>query len=254
MAEPGEVLGVEVPHARDVVGELAPRHTPSAIDLAGHDEGAWRADVELAASRPGVLGAVIADEPGQLRHRFEGRPQRQPAVGDLGRLAQAARQQRGDVDRHVCARRLEREPHAAPGAHLGALVVEGLAGEDRADDVHVVRGASHGPAERDAMQGLDHSCRAAAQPDNRAPARHLVERGEVLRERGGCAREHVDDAGRELDLLGARSDQHQRGERVARPCLLDPHGVHARAVGCLDPSEDRLASLGEVLLPGDVDR
>ena len=40
MAEPGEVPGVEVPHARDVEGELAPRDTPSAIDVVGHDQGA----------------------------------------------------------------------------------------------------------------------------------------------------------------------------------------------------------------------
>jgi hypothetical protein len=90
---------------------------------------------------------------------------RQPAVGDLGREGDVLRPDRGEVDRHVAAERLQDQLQrlAEPGRVLagvgnvvvGAVVLDRLAAERGADDLDVLARAAEWLPPRDAVPALD---------------------------------------------------------------------------------------------------
>src|SRR5207249_10868684 len=150
-------------------------------------------------------------------------PDREPAVGDLGRLRHALRAGGGDVDGDLAPveDRAERLPE--PGrarAAIGDLVVlalvleRALAGPDRAYDLDVLARARERFAEGLPVPALDHLRARDAEPEEEPAARELVERGRGRRGHGRRARRHLHDRRAEVDLRRLPADPGERRHRV----------------------------------------
>ena len=97
-------------------------------------------------------------------------------------------------------------------------------------DLDDLAGAAQRAGVGDAVEALDDLRPRSAQAQHRAPGRDVVETGDRLQQRPGGAREDVEDARADLDLLGLRSQvAHQRGG-VEAVGLGHPHEVEARAL------------------------
>ena len=88
--------------------------------------------------------------------------------------------------------------------------------------------------ERDPVPALDDDVRRRAEAEHEAPAAGVLQRGRVLGEHGGPARERVDDPGAEADALGDRGGQRQRREPVGPVRLAGPQVVVAGRLGAAE--------------------
>src|SRR4029077_12765779 len=105
--------------------------------------------------------------------------------------------------------------------------------------------------ELDAVEMFDHLRAAGAEADDHAAVAELVQRAEMLRERGRRARVDVDDRSRELSLARVLGKQRQQRKGVAAPRLGDPDRMDSRLVGNLRAFDYRLEI--ELALPVNTD-
>src|SRR3981081_1972532 len=91
------------------------------------------------------------------------------------------------------------------------------------------------------MPAGHHLVATGAPPEAEAGTRDQVECGRGLREQRGRPAEHVDDAGAELDALGASGEGAKNGDGVGAVRLWHPHGLEPEGLGALS----ELNRLGE---------
>ena len=178
---------------------------------------------------------------------------REPAVGDLRRQRDVLRADRGEVDRHVGAQRvddqLERLAEAGrAGARVGDVVVLAvvlerlLAAEDRADDLDVLARARERLAPGLAVPALR---------DLRAPrpeAQEDAAAGEEVERRDGRGRRRGRRAGicmiavPSLIARRASADPRERRDGVRAVRLGRPDGVEAAALRLLGEADPEAGS------------
>src|SRR5438034_11382635 len=202
-------------------------------DGGGHVEAGERLPAARAPEARLERVAVEAGAVGRV-------PDREPAVGDLGRLRHALRPGggAGDGDLAPVEDRAERLPEAARArAAIGdlimlALVLErALAGPDRAHDLDVLARPRERLAEGLPVPALDHLRAGDAEPEEEPAARELVERGRGRRGQGRRARRHLHNRAAEADIARLPADPGERRHRVRAVRFRRPHRVEAEALG-----------------------
>ena len=171
-------------------------------DPGGVAAGAARALLELFA---------------QLRQQPRRPVDRQDAVGDLAGLADRARSDRGDPDGDALAHAREVEAEAALQLEQLALVLQSLACHQHLEDLNVFADAAQRPLERHPEEVLDHEVAGGAEAEHHPALGDLLEARELLRQRGGAAREDVEDRGQDRGALGVLGEQREPGDRGGAP-------------------------------------
>ena len=180
-------------------------------------------------SKPGAPAALRERGAVHVREALRREEDRQPAVGDLGGERDVLRPDRGEVDRHLAAQRVDDDLQrlAEAGRVLAgvgdvvvlAVVLERLlAAQDRAHDLDVLAGAARAACPRPAPCQPSATCGPdAPRPSSTRPPERVSSVAAVIAVVGGRARRHLHDRRADLDPLGRRGDPRQRR-----------HGVGAR--------------------------
>ena len=169
--------------------------------------------------------------------------QRQPAVAELGGQGHVLRAFGGEVDRQIGPQRVDRRLQRLPEpetARVGQLVVLALevdrlvAGDDLADDGHVLAGAGERLGVGLAVPAL-HDLRArGAEAEDEPTAGQVVEGHRRHRRGRRSAGRHLGDGRAELDVLGARAPPGQRHQGVRAVRLGRPDRVEPQPFGLQD--------------------
>src|SRR5262249_62357795 len=168
---------------------------------------------------------------------------RKPAVRDLGRLLDALRPDRRDVDRDLAAVEDRAEGLTEPGrvrARVRDLVVLApvddwlVAGPDLAHDRHVLARLHDGRPEPLPVPALDDLRPRDPEPEEEAAARELVQGRRGRRGHRRRARRHLHDRRAEMDLRRLSADPGERGDGVRAVRLGRPDRVEGEPLGLVD--------------------
>src|SRR5206468_2145115 len=105
--------------------------------------------------------------------------------------------------------------------------------EHVAEDLDRLAYARERLVERDLVPTLDDHVRGRADAEAEAPPGGVLQRGGMLREHRGAARERVHDTGPESQALGPGGGQGKRREAVRARGLTGPEVVEADCLGAL---------------------
>ena len=211
-------------------------HAAQFVFVCGESDFGALADVDVRPSAPGGGQPGVKVGKVSVCGSFGHEAGAQPAVGNLPRQAQHRRRERGQIDRNVVFRP-RRQPHrhrlAARARDLELFAgVRNLASREHLPhDVDGSADTGQRPAERDAVQALDHLRTGGAQPEQEPPVRQV----------GQCDRGLGNDDGRpSADLHDAGAEQHpirkggkvtQRRWCVRAPRLRDPTDIETQVFG-----------------------
>ena len=209
---------------------MGPHQIAACLLILGHHHGLEDAHREVVEGAPGARRALLqlgADHvPVVLGTEEDG----QPAIRLLGGQRHPAGRQRGQVDGNAVADGVRDD--VQPHRHLKdlAVVLQSLALEHGADDLHRLPEPSHPLLELDTVPALDHLVAGGAQAEVEAAVGVALEVPGRVRERHRAAGERDRDAGAELDPLGVLGRDEQRVEGVVAG-LGRPDAVIAGSLG-----------------------
>src|SRR5215510_1530924 len=182
MAHADELFAVIVPHVSDVKGGVCLALLTRLVDIARDGDAARRTDDDTVRVTSSLLHELpeFLDFASKMLQRDE---HRHPAVGNARGLCHTFRSQGRDKNRNAGTYRLEAQPKTTLQIKNLAGILEGLPGQNHADNLDILSQARERWLKGHTVPMLDDTIAAGAQANDHPPAGELVEGGKVLSQR-----------------------------------------------------------------------